>query len=69
MRFPNMGDGQNIEGRFLGLCSMRYVVRMGYCTAVLWLSRVIHVLRTLQREAMGFILLVRLETVEGEAMK
>ena len=28
MRFPNMGDEQNIEGRFLGLCSMRSVVRI-----------------------------------------
>lgn len=34
MRFPNMGDEQNIEGRFLGLCSKRSVVRLQGCTAV-----------------------------------
>lgn len=34
MHFPNMGGKQNIEGRFLGLCCERSVVRKLGCSAV-----------------------------------
>ena len=34
MHFPNMGGKQNIEGRFLGLCFERSLVRNDGCYVV-----------------------------------